>query len=100
MQGKVKPEEIAARSQRLRALGSEKDRRFQEGFRDRILSALLLRQRTGDGRIVGLTGNYLEVLVEGPDELMNSYALVRLLNRGEDGRWQATLAGQHEFSRS
>jgi threonylcarbamoyladenosine tRNA methylthiotransferase MtaB len=93
MTGKVSPEVIAERSERLRAAGEEKNRRFQEQFRGRTMLALLLRQRAADGRIVGLTGNYLEVLVDGTDEIMNSYAPVRLLDRRPDGRWEAELAG-------
>lgn len=93
MASKVKPETISARSERLRALGAEKNQVFQQAFRGRTLEALLLRQRAEDGRIVGLTSNYLEVLVEGGDELMNRYAPVTLADRESAGRWSGRLAG-------
>lgn len=94
MTGKVSPVEIKARSARLRALGREKNSAFQRAFRGRVLTALLLRQRAEDGRIVALTGNYLELLVPGDDALMNRYASVRLVEPMEGDRWTGVLVGE------
>jgi threonylcarbamoyladenosine tRNA methylthiotransferase MtaB len=94
MPAKVAPETIKARSERLRALGREKNSLFQESFREKVLTALLLRQRSEDGDIVGLTGNYVELVVPGDDSLMNHYAPVRLVEPTDGGRWRAVLAGE------
>lgn len=40
---------------------------------------------------MGITGNYLKVLLDGDDDLMNRFAEVRLEEPGEDGRWAVTL---------
>jgi threonylcarbamoyladenosine tRNA methylthiotransferase MtaB len=92
MMDKVPPEVIAARGGQVRRLGARKDREFQDRFQGTVLTALVLKDRATDGRLVGLTGNYLEVLVEGGDELKNSFVPVRALRRGDDGRWDGELA--------
>ena len=92
MKDKVPPEVIAARGGRLRALGVAKDCEFQERFQGTVLDTLVLKERAADGRLVGLTGNYLEVLMEGGDELKNSFVPVRALRRGGDGRWEGVVA--------
>ena len=92
MKDKVPPEVIAVRSGHLRSLGARKDREFQDRFQGTVLKVLMLKERAADGRLVGLTGNYLEVLVEGGDELKNSFVRVRALRRGGDGRWEGMVA--------
>ncbi|OFV85406.1 MAG: tRNA (N(6)-L-threonylcarbamoyladenosine(37)-C(2))-methylthiotransferase MtaB, partial [Acidobacteria bacterium RBG_16_64_8] len=88
MSPKVGPETIHTRSLRLRELGERKN----AAFRDRLVGtqerALILRERTEDGRLVGLTGNYLEVLVAGEDSLANRFARVRLERVLPDGRFE------------
>jgi threonylcarbamoyladenosine tRNA methylthiotransferase MtaB len=71
MPSKVPPEVIDDRSVRLRALGARKRGDFEARFRGKELRALLLRQRSADGRLAALTGNYIEVLVEADDGLIN-----------------------------
>ncbi|GAB4252638.1 MAG: tRNA (N(6)-L-threonylcarbamoyladenosine(37)-C(2))-methylthiotransferase MtaB [Thermoleophilia bacterium] len=88
--GKVPPEIAQARSESLRALGAEKNAAFQERFAGRELTALLLHQTADDGRRVGLTGNYIEVLVEAAHPA-NEFVVVRLLRRLSDGRWDARV---------
>jgi threonylcarbamoyladenosine tRNA methylthiotransferase MtaB len=92
MPDKVRPEVAAARSDQLRRLGKQKDAEFQARFAGETLEALILKEREEGGNLVGLTGNYLEVLLTGPDDLKNDYALVRLLSRRDDGRWQGVLS--------
>jgi hypothetical protein len=55
-----------------------------------------LRERDDDGRLVGLTGNYVEVVVSGDDTLMNRFVRVRLQRVLSSGRWEATLIGLEE----
>jgi threonylcarbamoyladenosine tRNA methylthiotransferase MtaB len=94
MPDKVRPEQTKVRSGRLRDLGKAKKQAFEERFQGGVLTALLLRQRADDGRIVGLTGNYLEVLVAGGDELMNLYGPVRVMEPAGEGRWSGALVGE------
>jgi threonylcarbamoyladenosine tRNA methylthiotransferase MtaB len=88
---KMRPETIHERSVRLRALGERK----REAFRRRIALSeqriIILRERSSDGRLVGLTGNYQEVLVDGDDTLVNHFAHVRLDRARPDGLWEASL---------
>jgi threonylcarbamoyladenosine tRNA methylthiotransferase MtaB len=91
MKPKVPPETIHGRSLRLRALGERKNAAFRGRLRGTGQRALVLKERDTAGRLVGITGNYLEVLLDGDDDLMNRFAEVRLEEPGEDGRWTATL---------
>jgi threonylcarbamoyladenosine tRNA methylthiotransferase MtaB len=88
---KVRPEVIAERSLRLRRLGARKDADFQDRFKEAELTALVLRERDPAGLLVALTGNYMHVLLPGPDALMNSLVRVRLLRRRADGRWEGEV---------
>jgi threonylcarbamoyladenosine tRNA methylthiotransferase MtaB len=92
-ESKVPSETIHERSVRLRALGERKNASFRSkvsGTRQRVL---VLKERDAAGRLVGITGNYLEVLLAGGDELMNRFAQVRLEKASDDGRWAASLLG-------
>ena len=87
MRPKVSPETIHERSVRLRALGERKNAAFRDRLRGTEQRVLVLKERDAAGRLVGITGNYLEVLLEGDDDLMNRFAEVRLEEPGDDGRW-------------
>lgn len=93
MKAKVHPETIHERSVHLRALGEHKRTAFLERMTRTEQRALILRERSHDGRLVALTGNYMEALVAGDDSLMNRFAHVQLERQGADGRWEATLLG-------
>ncbi len=88
MSPKVRPEIIHARSLLLRELGERKNAAFQERLSGSEQRALVLRERADDGRLVGLTGNYVEVLVTGDDSLMNRFVRVQLERFLPDGRWE------------
>ncbi|MBU2603125.1 MAG: tRNA (N(6)-L-threonylcarbamoyladenosine(37)-C(2))-methylthiotransferase MtaB [Actinobacteria bacterium] len=88
---KVPPSTISERSARLRQLAEAKDAAFQARFAGRELRTLLLKQKSADDMIVGLTGNYLEVQVPGDASLMNRFARVVPLERRPDGRWLGSL---------
>ena len=75
----------------MRDLGACKLKAFQERFLGRELQALVLRERTGERQLVGLTGNYIEVEVSGDDSLINRFVNVRIEGPGEAGRWKATV---------
>jgi len=78
MRPKIKPEVIKERSERLRGLGAHK----KHAFRDRLVGSqqrvLVLEEQAEDGRLVGLTGNYVEVLVERDESLINRFVRARL----------------------
>jgi threonylcarbamoyladenosine tRNA methylthiotransferase MtaB len=93
MKPKVPPGTIHERSLRLRALGERKNAAFRGRLRGTGQRALVLKDRDAAGRLVGITGNYLEVLLDGGDDLMNRFAEVRLEEAGDDGRYTATLLG-------
>ena len=44
-------------------------------------AALFLRDRTEDGRLVALTGNYMEALMDGDDSWMNRFVRMTLDER-------------------
>ena len=88
---KVSPETIHERSVLLRALGERK----KESFRRRMIGTeqrvLILNRRSPEGRLVGLSGNYLEILLDGGDELMNHFAWARVDTVLDDGYCEGTL---------
>ncbi len=88
---KISPEVIKQRSERLRLLGADK----RDAFRGRLVgseqTALVLEERAGDGWLVGLTGNYMEVLVPEDEGPKNEFVRVTLQRPLADGRWIVTL---------
>jgi threonylcarbamoyladenosine tRNA methylthiotransferase MtaB len=70
---------ITERARRLRALGRAKNLAFRRSLLARVEDVLVLETRDRpSGRLVGLTGNYVEVQFEGPDEFMGTMTRVRL----------------------
>jgi threonylcarbamoyladenosine tRNA methylthiotransferase MtaB len=70
---------ITERARRLRALGRDKNLAFRRELVGRGEDVLVLETRDrASGRLVGLTGNYVEVGFEGPDSLMGTITRVRL----------------------
>jgi len=100
MPSKVPPEVIDDRSVRLRALGARKRADFEQRFRDKELHALLLRRRSADGRLAALTGNYIEVLVDADDRLINHFVYVRPERVRPEGGWLGVLLAIDDPPRS
>ena len=88
---KVSPETIHARTMLLRALGERKKAAFHEKLIGTEQRVLVLSQRASDGRLVGLSGNYLEVLLRGDDSLMNEFAWAKIERSLEDGRAEGSI---------
>jgi threonylcarbamoyladenosine tRNA methylthiotransferase MtaB len=88
---KIHPETIHERSLRLRVLGERKKAAFRDRLAGTEQRVLVLKERSPDDRLAGLTGNYLEVRVTGDDTLMNRFALVRLERPLPEGDWETTL---------
>ena len=99
MEPKVRPETIHERSLRLRELGERKNALFRGRLAGTEQRALVLRERTADGLLVGLTGNYQEVLVEGDEALMNQFVWVRMRRPLLDGRWETGLVRKEPLVR-
>jgi threonylcarbamoyladenosine tRNA methylthiotransferase MtaB len=91
MQPKIRPEVIKERSERLRDLGASK----KAAFRGRLVGSeqkvLVLDERADDRHLVGLTGNYMEVLVRDGEGQQNEFVRVRLDRPLPSGRWETTL---------
>ena len=70
---------ITSRSRLLRELGREKGERFRRGLIGRIEDVLVLESRDRTtGELVGLTGNYVEVVFAGPPRLTRMLTKVRV----------------------
>jgi threonylcarbamoyladenosine tRNA methylthiotransferase MtaB len=89
---RVPPRVIAERSRRLREVGQAKSLAFRRRLVGRGHEVLVLDTRDrATGRLVGLTGHYVEVLFDGPDALMRGIARVRV-ERAEPQRTLGALA--------
>lgn len=95
---KVPPEVIRERSLQLRMLGERKKAEFRQRLRGSQQKALVLQERDDDGRLVGLTGNYAEVLVDGDESMINRFIRVILGSDRTDGRWEVTPLAVEEPS--
>lgn len=91
MKPKVAPPLVQERNARLRALGQEKKRSFRVRLSGSEQPALILGEHAADGRLVGLTGNYIEVLLALPDDCVNRFARVRLIQVLPDGRCEVEV---------
>jgi threonylcarbamoyladenosine tRNA methylthiotransferase MtaB len=75
----VPPDSIKRRCSRLRQLGSRKRLGFHQGFIGQRVRVLVEGRRDPKtGRLKGVSSNYLPVLFEGGDELMNRFVHVRI----------------------
>jgi threonylcarbamoyladenosine tRNA methylthiotransferase MtaB len=81
----VPPAVITERSRRLRALGRDKNLAFRRGLVGTTTEALVLSTLdAATGRLVGLTGNYVEVAFAGPAVLRGRLATVRVTGARPD----------------
>jgi threonylcarbamoyladenosine tRNA methylthiotransferase MtaB len=91
MQPKIRPEVIKERSERLRGLSARKN----TAFRDRLVGSeqrvLVLEKGADDSGLVGLTGNYMEVVVQDGANLVNEFVRVRLGRPLPSGRCESIL---------
>ncbi len=73
----VPPTVIARRSRGLRSLGQAKNLEFRRRFQGRSLELFVLDTRDkATGVLSGLSGNYIEVLFDGSDDLMGRFVTV------------------------
>jgi threonylcarbamoyladenosine tRNA methylthiotransferase MtaB len=78
------PAAVAAeRARRLREVAAARNRRFRQTLVGRTEDVLVLETRDrASGDLVGLTGNYVEVIFPGPDDLRRRMARVRVTAAG------------------
>ena len=83
---RVEGRTIIGRSARLRALGAERNLAFRRGLVGEVMEVLVLETRDrATGRLVGLSGNYVEVVFDGPATLMGQLATVRIVGADAAG---------------
>ena len=83
---KLDPSVIKARCERIRQLGHRKRMEFYGRFTGRSLPVLIETKRDGStGLLKGISSNYLPILIEGDDGLMNSIVDVKFetIERGK-----------------
>ncbi|WP_319525839.1 tRNA (N(6)-L-threonylcarbamoyladenosine(37)-C(2))-methylthiotransferase MtaB [uncultured Desulfosarcina sp.] len=85
-ENQVPVQTIKERCQRMRKLGAQKRRSFYERHVGRTVTVLVEETREKkDGRLKGLTDNYIPVLFDGPDELTNTFQQVEIQGVSADG---------------
>jgi threonylcarbamoyladenosine tRNA methylthiotransferase MtaB len=78
LDGHLPPRVVGTRSLELRRRAAEKNRAFRGSLVGRRLEACVLERRERGGGLVGLTGNYVDVIFDGPDSLMRRLVDLRV----------------------
>ncbi len=77
--GRLDSRTVTRRGRILREIGRAKSGEFRQGLIDRVEEVLVLDTLDREaGRLVGLTGNYVEVVFAGPPSLARTLATVRV----------------------
>jgi threonylcarbamoyladenosine tRNA methylthiotransferase MtaB len=77
--GQLDSRTVTRRSRILREIGRERSGAFRQGLIGRVEEVLVLETLDQEtGRLVGLTGNYVEVVFAGPSSLVRTLATVRV----------------------
>ncbi len=86
---------IKQRCERMRRLGAQKRLSFYNRHVGERVTILVEENRDkADGRLKGLTGNYIPVHIEGPDALANTFQQVLITQVSMNGRAEGELAGR------
>jgi len=93
-ENQVPVQTIKDRCQRMRRLGAQKRRSFYERNVGRTVVVLVEETRAKkDGRLKGLTDNYIPVLLDGPDALANTFQPVEIQGITVDGMPEGEVVG-------
>jgi threonylcarbamoyladenosine tRNA methylthiotransferase MtaB len=77
--GRIDGVTVARRSRELRALAARKNQAFRRSMIGERHDGIVLEHRDREtGSLVGLTGNYVEVVFDGPDALRRTMASLRV----------------------
>ena len=89
----VPPRLIVQRSKILRDLSQAKRLEFGRRLLNQPQEVLVLKTRDkATGLLIGLTGNYVELLFDGPDSLMREFVNVTVTQVRPEGIWGALAA--------
>lgn len=80
------------RAQKLRILSNIKKENFMKAFIGQELEVLIEKKRHKSGKLKGLSSNYIQVLLDGGDDLMNKILPAKLVSV-ENGIGLAKLIG-------
>jgi len=87
LDGQTSPQTRRERADSLRQLGRVKTRQFRERFLGRAFRGLVESRRDRKTNLlIGLSGNYLKIRFDGPDELGGTFQRVRITSLDADGR--------------
>lgn len=82
MQGKIEPKVIQKRSKLLHQIGKEIWEKHLNNFMGKELEILVeSNKKKNSGKLIGLTGNYLRVLIAGNENLKNQILPVKTIGR-------------------
>ncbi|MCJ7496998.1 MAG: tRNA (N(6)-L-threonylcarbamoyladenosine(37)-C(2))-methylthiotransferase MtaB [candidate division Zixibacteria bacterium] len=82
MQGKIEPKVIQKRSKLLHQIGKEIWEKHLNNFMGKELEILVeSNKEKNSGKLIGLTGNYLRVLIAGNENLKNQILPVKTIGR-------------------
>jgi threonylcarbamoyladenosine tRNA methylthiotransferase MtaB len=84
MPDRVDGRTAARRGRLLRDLAGRKNRLFRAALVGTTQDVIVLETRDDAGRLIGLTGNYVEVALPGPDALMRTLRSVRITGASEE----------------
>ena len=89
---------IKTRCSRMRQLGAEKRNVFYQRNVGKTVTVLVEEKRDRmDGRLKGLTDNYIPVHFFGPDEYYNSFQTVEIEGLSQDGLLEGMVVQAHRF---
>jgi len=88
--GQLPPHIKESRAKRLIRIGEESENKFLKKFLDRKLEVIVERKK--NGKLVGVSPNYLRIYFEGPDTLVGKIVNVRT-NGIEENFFRGELAG-------
>lgn len=84
---------VKARCRRLRRLSREKRLAFHRRHEGAMLDVVVESRRDrGTGRLTAMSDNYIPVLVEGSDEIVNTRQTVRVTRVGDSGDVSGVIA--------
>ena len=85
---------IKERTAAIRALGRQKRSAFyRQNINIEATALIEARRESSSDRLKGLTDNYIPVLLEGPDSLMNTLQTIRIESVDKDNRVFGRIVG-------
>lgn len=90
--GRLGADAIKERCRSIRELGNRKRQSFYKNAIGQKMEVLIEHQREpASNHLKGITSNYIPVLLNGPDELKNSFQIVRVNSMNANGTVSGTI---------